>query len=128
MQKNSERSDSIEIHQGLSNISINVPTSKSHANRMLVLASISKNPVTIHNLPKSTDVQTMLRCLQDIGLKLKISEESVDVLNSFPECEKGEDIVSLLTGDGGTTNRFLMPLLARGKKKYQMNMAEPMQV
>lgn len=128
MPKNSERSDSIEIQQGLSNISINVPTSKSHANRMLVLASITKNPVTIYNLPKSTDVQTMLKCLQSIGLQLKISEKAVEVLNSFPECETGDDLVSLETGDGGTTNRFLMPLLARGKKKYQMNMAEPMRV
>lgn len=128
MQTNSEHSDSIKIEKGLNNSKINVPTSKSHANRMLVLAAISKEVVKISNLPGSTDVQTMLDCLEAIGLKIQRNGHNIIIENSFPECESSEELLTLSTGDGGTTNRFLMPLLAKGKRKYQMEMAEPMRI
>jgi len=128
MQTSSEHSDFIKIEKGLNNSIIKVPTSKSHANRMLVLAAISKKPVKISNLPGSTDVQTMLVCLEMIGLKVLREGSDVTIQNSFPECEISEELINLSTGDGGTTNRFLMPLLARGKRSYQMNMAEPMRI
>jgi 3-phosphoshikimate 1-carboxyvinyltransferase len=124
----SEHSDSIKINEGLNSTEVRVPSSKSHANRMLVLAAISKERITLKNLPDGTDVQTMLSCLKEIGLKINDIDDGVEILNSFPECEKENDLIVLETGDGGTTNRFLMPLLARGRKKYQMNMAAPMRV
>tara|TARA_Y100000590_G_scaffold469529_1_gene657670 strand:- start:107521 stop:108738 length:1218 start_codon:yes stop_codon:yes gene_type:complete len=96
---------------------IEVPTSKSYANRVLILAAITPGSATISNIPESTDVTKMIGLLQQIGLEIEQSGSTVTVKNSFPECEKSEG-QTLLTGDGGTTNRFILPLLARGKQEY----------
>lgn len=101
------------------NKSIVVPTSKSYANRVLILAALSKEPVTINQVPRSTDVETMLSLLGQIGLEIVREGDKVQILNSFPECESGENM-TLETGDGGTTNRFLLPFLARGKSEYTL--------
>lgn len=96
-----------------------VPSSKSYANRLLILAAIKKEDVTISNIPLSSDVVTMISCLRKIGLIIDVGQNSLVVRGSFPECE-GSNNVRLATGDGGTTNRFLIPLLARGKQKYEI--------
>jgi 3-phosphoshikimate 1-carboxyvinyltransferase len=70
-------------------------------------------------MPASTDVETMLKLLEKIGLEIEREGKIVRIKNSFPECEKGGDLI-LETGDGGTTNRFLLPLLARGKNEYTL--------
>lgn len=98
---------------------IEVPTSKSYANRVLILAAITPGPVTIDQIPKSSDVETMLNLLEQIGLEVKRDGESVLISNSFPECELDENM-TLETGDGGTTNRFLLPFLARGTREYTL--------
>ena len=60
----------------------------------------------------------MLHCLKKVGLKITVRGSCTTIHNSFPQCEKkGKDLV-LQTGDGGTTNRFLIGLLARGKNHY----------
>lgn len=101
---------------------LDVPSSKSWANRMLILASLSRDEITLRNLPKSTDVINMIQALRKVGLEIEeLGPGEVKVKNSFPECElESEKIVSLETGDGGTTNRFLVPLLARGKNTYEI--------
>lgn len=97
---------------------IEVPSSKSYANRLLILAAINPNPIEVQNLPLSSDVETMISCLKEIGLEIDQTEKGVLVKGSFPECEKNEGPLVLDTKDGGTTNRFLVPFLARGKRKY----------
>lgn len=109
---------------------IKVPTSKSYANRLLILAATFKGDVTIQGLPESSDVKYMLDCLKKIGLSIKENpqENSVLINNSFPECESEKsESVELETGDGGTTNRFLVALLARGKKEYRIHSIGHMQ-
>lgn len=100
------------------NKTIQVPSSKSYANRLLILAAINPNPIEVTNLPLSSDVETMISCLKEVGLEIEQTSQGVLVKNSFPECEKGSDPLVLDTRDGGTTNRFLVPFLARGKRKY----------
>jgi len=97
-----------------------IPTSKSYANRLLILASIVKRPVRLYNLPQSTDVINLMKCLQKIGIIFSGNLNELVINNSFPECENlnTKDDILLPSGDGGTTNRFLLPLIALGKKKY----------
>ena len=98
---------------------ITVPSSKSHANRALILAAISSHDVLLTNIPPSTDVLTMLDCFNKIGLKVEKNKYGIKIIGSFPECETSIDSPLVLeTGDGGTTNRFLIPLLALGKREY----------
>ncbi len=100
--------------------SIEVPTSKSYANRLLILGALSTNSFSIENLPLSTDVETMISCLKKIGLIIKQEQNSLEILNSFPECEPSSNELVIETGDGGTTNRFLLAMLSLGKRPYKM--------
>ena len=100
---------------------IKVPSSKSYANRAIILASLSKESVEIFNLPLSHDVTNLISCLRLIGLKIIDIEDGIRIENSFPECESKEDsIIKLLPGDGGTTTRFLIPLLSLGARTYNV--------
>ena len=98
-----------------------LPASKSHANRALIIGALKGNGFEVQNLPKSTDVLTLLTCLENIGLFISKNEEQVIFHNSFPACEAltQTEVIDLKTGDGGTTNRFLLALLALGKKTYR---------
>jgi len=105
---------------------ITVPTSKSYANRALILGAILGNQFKILNLPESSDVENLISAFQTIGLKLVLENQSITFLNSFPSCESEtkSDEIEISTGDGGTTNRFLIALLSRGQKKYVLRPSE----
>lgn len=102
-----------------------LPSSKSFVNRALILGCLVKGAVRINHITGSSDVHALLRLLEQVGLRIEKESQAygMDVVihNSFPECEKrSEDIVELHSGEGGTTNRFLLPLLALGKNRYQL--------
>jgi 3-phosphoshikimate 1-carboxyvinyltransferase len=98
---------------------INVPGSKSYANRVLILAALEEEAITIENLPLSHDVERMINILKEIGLDIIKSNNSVTIRNSFPSCEKKSSTpIVLMPGDGGTTTRFIIPLLALGSNNY----------
>ncbi len=108
---------------------INIPTSKSFANRALILASICPDTVIINNISESSDVKNLIRCLRQVGLEIETDGTTVTVKNSFPSCEvvsSFENIIDVETGDGGTTNRFLIPLLALGSNRYNLIPSEKM--
>lgn len=117
-----------KVEPGSFHAEIELPTSKSYANRALIIGAIRGGGFRINYLPQSTDVQTMLDCLEQVGLKIHRSNSSVSFLNSFPSCESEthSDVIDLKTGDGGTTNRFLIALLSRGKKSYRFFPSEKM--
>jgi 3-phosphoshikimate 1-carboxyvinyltransferase len=110
-------------------IEINVPSSKSYSNRLLILGALYPGPIRIQNISLSTDVLNLIECLKRIGLEIEEdinqhSEAVVTIHNSFPQCEEDidddQDTIRLMGGDGGTTNRFLIALLSRGKRKYSL--------
>ena len=109
-------------------LEIALPSSKSHSNRALILGAIRGGNFKVHNVSNSTDVKNLINCFKKIGLKMKIVGTTVTFENSFPECEKDSngDLLNLQTGDGGTTNRFLIALLSRGKKEYHLFPTEKM--
>lgn len=99
-----------------------LPGSKSHANRFLILAARMGGGVTIRSIPKSDDVQILIEALKKIGLQIE-GEESVCFHNKFPECEKQTSYpIEIEVGEGGTTARFLLALLASGKNEYTLKM------
>lgn len=99
-----------------------VPTSKSYANRILILAALNPHDVCIDHLPESTDVLNMLKVFEKIGLVVERHGASTWIRGSFPACEQIEKDHKIIvtTGDGGTTTRFLIPFLALGSKIYQI--------
>jgi 3-phosphoshikimate 1-carboxyvinyltransferase len=111
---------------------IELPTSKSHSNRALILGALIGNGYTVLEMSDSSDVTTLLDCLGKIGLRFSRTKRSVSFLNSFPACEfekenkNQNENIDLESGDGGTTNRFLIALLALGKKNYRLHPSEKM--
>ncbi|MCB9060220.1 MAG: hypothetical protein H6622_01700 [Halobacteriovoraceae bacterium] len=114
-------SDTFHVTSTSFDKTLSVPTSKSYANRALILSSIFPGKIRLNNISSSSDVTAMINCLRAIGLEIIDEGNSIEILNSFPECEDSIEVVDLETGDGGTTNRFLIPLLSRGRRKYNIN-------
>lgn len=117
--------NSHEVKAGPISESLIVPGSKSYINRALICAALKKEKVLIENINFCEDVTYLIEALKLIGLNLFQTESSITILNSFPDCEK--DInkeISLTIGDGGTTLRFLLPLLSLGKKTYKLILSE----
>jgi 3-phosphoshikimate 1-carboxyvinyltransferase len=106
---------------------ITVPSSKSYSNRALILGALRGNDFLVSNLSTSTDVENLLAAFENLGLILERDKDSVKFKNSFPKCEKKSALpIKLKTGDGGTTNRFLMALLALGSNEYEIYPSEKM--
>lgn len=106
---------------------VTCPTSKSYAARALIYASLKNEPVTLINLPKAQDTLDLMSCLKRVGLKFSSSKENeITITNHFPACELTEREVELELGEGGTTSRFLIPLLALGKCNYKLLLSQQM--
>ncbi len=103
---------------------IHIPRSKSYANRLLILAALDTKKKKLKFLPLSTDVTNLISALEKIGIEFHFSDDGLEVLNSFPDCEKkiGNDIITVSVGEGGTTARFLAALILLGSKKYQLKL------
>jgi 3-phosphoshikimate 1-carboxyvinyltransferase len=117
-----------KVHAQAFDSEINIPSSKSYANRALIMGALMGNQFKVINISQSTDVLNLLSCFKKIGLKFSHHSGEIIFENSFPACEDlvEESIIELATGDGGTTNRFLLALLALGKKEYHLNPSEKM--
>jgi 3-phosphoshikimate 1-carboxyvinyltransferase len=111
----------VKIFPGRVPDKITISTSKSYATRLLILASIVPDSFRIVRVPCSSDVINLINALKKIGLEITHEGDSVTVMNSFPDCEQdGNNSLVIETGDGGTTNRFLAALLARGEREYHL--------
>jgi 3-phosphoshikimate 1-carboxyvinyltransferase len=75
---------------------IQLPTSKSISNRVLIIQALLKNSFQIHSLSDAEDTQ-------------KLNE----ILQSLPE--------KINSGDGGTTFRFLLPLLCTLHRNFELS-------
>lgn len=111
----------LDIKNGKIPTTIILPTSKSYANRALILAALKNGEIKIKNLPGALDVVFLIKALKEIGLE--IIENGRDVLfkNSFPQCEKAhEEELKVDIGEGGTTARFLACMLLKGSRPYTL--------
>jgi 3-phosphoshikimate 1-carboxyvinyltransferase len=113
-----------ELSGHFSYCEIDIPSSKSYINRALIIASIKKEPVKIKNISYPQDVQDLLLNLEDLGLEIEREEDGVVIKNSFPECEKNRRKDFFHLGEGGTSSRFFLSLIARGKEKYKLDVHE----
>jgi 3-phosphoshikimate 1-carboxyvinyltransferase len=108
---------------------VECPASKSYANRALILGSLKKQKISIFDLPEANDVKDMINVLKRIGLSITRNENELKILNSFPECEKKEHTnIKLNLGEGGTTSRFLFPLLCLGSNCYEVTLQGEMAI
>ncbi len=113
---------SLKVNKGLLNSEVNLPSSKSYANRVLILAAVLPKSPALHHLPKASDVTNLLNSLKVIGLKIENKNDVVKFTNTFPACETTPK--ELDVGDGGTTARFLATMLLLGKQSYTLKLGK----
>ncbi|MFA7613599.1 MAG: hypothetical protein WCY48_05125 [Candidatus Caldatribacteriota bacterium] len=115
----------LNIDKGFIPQVIQLPTSKSYANRALILGAQKKTQTHFEKLPKATDVTNLISALQGIGLNIIINNDELTFLNSFPECEDNSSASKIIeVGEGGTTARFLACMLLKGTKPYVLKLGK----
>ncbi len=90
--------------------SISIPGSKSYTNRALLIAAVSKSKVRIINPLISDDTKAMINCLRKLGIKVKVSDNMIEVENNINSIKNL--LYDLDANESGTTVRFLLALLA----------------
>lgn len=86
-----------------------LPFSKSLSNRQLILGAHTGAPFTIEGLSEGEDTHYLLKALTALGYIIQRD----GVVWTFLPPSSYPSRVELYTGEGGTTLRFLLPLLAR---------------
>lgn len=113
---------SLSVKKGFLKEEILIPSSKSYANRALILASRKQSPVTLKRIPQASDVTILIDCLKTLGIDISSQGDEVIIRNSFPECEKGDAEISV--GEGGTTARFIAALCLTGSSTYTLKLGK----
>lgn len=89
---------------------VTIPGSKSYTNRALLMAAMTKDTVKIINPLLSDDTKAMMQCLQTLGVKINVLEDSIEVIGSIHDIKDNNYV---LDADlSGTTIRFILPLLS----------------
>ncbi|MCX8112064.1 MAG: hypothetical protein N3E49_02540 [Bacteroidia bacterium] len=89
--------------------SVSLPYSKSLSNRQLILGAHTGVPFSVEGLSAGDDTHFLVEALKEIGyVAARVGSE----WRFFPP-SKYPSSVQLYVGEGGTTLRFLLPLLAR---------------
>lgn len=88
---------------------IEIPGSKSYTNRALLMAALTKNPVTIKNPLFSDDTWAMIGCLRLLGVAVELDENAIIVKGSIDDIKDCHYVLN--TNLAATAIRFLLPLL-----------------
>lgn len=105
----------IKKSKPVSSLPIEVPPSKSHSMRALVLASFAEGPSQIKNLLMSGDTKTAISVFESLGVKFKIEQKtnfSADII-VFPPKEglkkriENQKSIKIDAGNSGTLFYFL---------------------
>jgi 3-phosphoshikimate 1-carboxyvinyltransferase len=97
-------------------VEVDVPGSKSIANRALVCAALADGTSRLENVPDGDDTVAMLDCLDRLGLHTSLNGTTVELTGAAGRLPVGPII--LPTRLAGTTSRFLTALVALGPGPY----------
>ncbi len=98
---------------GKSIFEVDIPGSKSIANRALILAVQGKGETILKNMLFSDDTRYMIKALKKLGNELIVDEEKKEVIIR-PNIERKWPKVELFIGNAGTAMRFLPTYIATG--------------
>ena len=89
---------------------LTIPSSKSHAHRLLIAAALGEKPVDIRLRGLSDDILATAACLRAMGAEVHVREDGISVRPTDKTAEHGGEII-LPCGESGSTLRFLLPVL-----------------
>ncbi len=91
---------------------ITLPADKSIAHRAALFASIAKGTSTLYNFPVSSDPQSTLSCLRQLGVPIEVARENTIVIKGIGRNGLRKPDAPLDCGNSGTTMRLLSGMLA----------------
>ena len=97
------------LHGGSRCGSVRIPASKSQAHRLLILAALGEEEVTLLCDGISADIAATMACLNALGAE--ITETAEGELRVIPMRAVPEGLSMLPCGESGSTLRFLMPVV-----------------
>lgn len=103
---------------------VDVPGSKSIANRALVCAALAEGESVLTRVPGGDDTEAMLACLRLLGLPLDRAGTTVTIDGGRQRLLPGP--LTLPTRLAGTTSRFLTALAALGPGPYTIDGEPPL--
>jgi 3-phosphoshikimate 1-carboxyvinyltransferase len=108
----------LNILSGNLNHVINVSGSKSYGNRALIRASLLPKTVVISNLPDAQDFWDLVEILKNLGVEIQHLGDKIQIdgTNLF-----SGKLTKFNLGEGGTTARFVLALLALDSKEYEID-------
>lgn len=102
-----------------------VPGSKSITNRALVCAALAAGRSTLAGALRADDTDAMIEGLTALGARIELGEEL-----AVTGCggELATPTAAIDTRQSGTTSRFVLPLLALGRGRYEVRAHAQMQL
>jgi 3-phosphoshikimate 1-carboxyvinyltransferase len=91
---------------------VELPGCKSSSQRALLLAALAEGESRLIGLGRGTDTRELMAALQTLGWSLELESEVLRVVGSGGPRPVAVDRLEI--GEGGSTLRFLAPLLAAG--------------
>ncbi len=110
---------------------LDLPGSKSIANRVLLLAAVANGESIIHNVPDvAEDVVLMLNALRELGIQITKIDSSTKGASSYRingcNGQFPNKNATIFCGNSGTTIRFLSAVLALNQGNYVLTGIERM--
>ena len=99
---------------------LNIEGDKSLSIRWALLSSQSNGISKSHNILKSEDVMSTLRCLEKLGVKVKFKKDYCEIVGVGLNGFKYKNNITLNAGNSGTLGRLIMGLLVHSKKKVKI--------
>ena len=93
------------------NSTIELPSSKSISNRVLIIRALCKEKFQIHNLSKSDDTKSLLNALQNLNNEINVEHAGTNLrfLTAYLSIQKGKEFV--LTGSKRIQERPIKELV-----------------
>lgn len=106
-------------------LEVDIPGSKSVANRALIIAALSGEKVILKNMLFSDDTRYMMAALRQLGSNVEADEVTKTVIVEGSKT-KIFDTCELFVGNAGTAMRFLPTYISTGKGKVTLTGIERM--
>ena len=103
---------------------VQVPGSKSIANRALVCAALADGESVLTDVPDGDDTSAMLDCLRAFGLDIERDADTATIRGGLPSFKRGP--INLRARLAGTTSRFVTALAALGPGPYTIDGEAPL--
>ncbi len=111
-----------EICKGIAKGELIAPPSKSMAHRYLICAGLTSGKSIIKNIAFSNDIEATIGCLENIGARVIIENDTVTVYGADLKDIKENTILDC--NESGSTLRFFIPLMLLCNKLVQLTGSE----